>query len=723
MKKILLFVVLSLISAQGADSFKFTEKLIDTIVVSGGIPTTRQTISGTMNGSITMPGLGALQLTANSIWSLQLGDLEIGGFLSDAAITTANSSTFVYVNALHKEIARITFTRNGDRLTIAGTGTDILMSAVVEGLTPGTGAESGVIDLNLRAGPLTLSKPINFKGTKTIAHKVQAGMSFDLRTFSVTGELDVVKPTVSITTPKANARVTETLVSGKATDNYNVDHVEIFVNDVFVAETQLENGLWTTQVNLNPGLNTIGAKSVDSAGNESALATVKVTKVVSAPIMLEVSNGGTVKGATNGQTLEVTKSYTITATADAGYIFTGWKGDRTDSNPALSFNMPQSGITLRATFEPATFTGLFLNVHPQDAGVPPDITTGNSGYFTVTRTATGSASGKILMEGKTYSFSGKTINANGSADFQVPRAGTTSLRVQFTIAFGELEGSYLLDGTVSNGQLFSSFLVADGIAAPSNPWVGKFNAQNYAANDIDENPDVPEGLGFNTIAVTKNNVAFTGMLPDGTAITASAPLAASLQDFTAFPMYVPLQGGKGVYIGWAILQLDSENRTQFDEVDNGWMQWIKAPVASDKRYPDGFSTPAGMYGFRFTPSGPMANQMGWTSGYFQMYGGNIPFYDGSDSINKSITVNKAKVSFGELEGEPASVPSAQALKLNMTLAPGTGLITGDFKHPSGGATTKLNGIVLQSPQGTFATGFFLGQTRSGAFIVSPPENP
>ena len=170
--------------------------------------------------------------------------------------------------------------------------------------------------------------------------------------------VDVQKPVLTITSPPANQRWSNSLftVAGKVVDNGPVTNVSYQLNGVEWATAETANGWsnWTAGVTLTPGTNTLLAFATDAAGNRSATNTVKFVYVLTAPLNLAVIGKGKVNGATNGQPLEIGKSIVLTTTPGTGYVLTNWlvqvNGDTVRStNKAVPFLM-QSNLTLTATF-------------------------------------------------------------------------------------------------------------------------------------------------------------------------------------------------------------------------------------------------------------------------------------------------------------------------------------------------------------------------------------
>jgi hypothetical protein len=89
---------------------------------------------------------------------------------------------------------------------------------------------------------------------------------------------DVLPPTISITNPADGAQFNESvlLINGTAADDTAVALVELRLN-MGMWQTATGTTTWTGSVNLISGTNTIEARSRDSAGNYSTVASVVVT--------------------------------------------------------------------------------------------------------------------------------------------------------------------------------------------------------------------------------------------------------------------------------------------------------------------------------------------------------------------------------------------------------------------------------------------------------------
>src|SRR5258707_579542 len=162
--------------------------------------------------------------------------------------------------------------------------------------------------------------------------------------------VDVTKPTVAITSPLDGARVTNgtVTVQGTASDNNGVAQVLVQLGSgPFQVATGTAN--WSASLALAPGPNTVVAKSVDTAGNQSAPVSETITYAILSQITLSANGNGSISPNLNGQFLEVGKSYTLTALPASGNAFTNWTGGIPANTAVLTFVM-QSNLTLTANF-------------------------------------------------------------------------------------------------------------------------------------------------------------------------------------------------------------------------------------------------------------------------------------------------------------------------------------------------------------------------------------
>jgi hypothetical protein len=139
---------------------------------------------------------------------------------------------------------------------------------------------------------------------------------------------DVTKPVCSITNAPAGLTVSNQAftISGTARDNVAVSNVLYSLNGApwAPAGTADHWSNWTAAVTLTPGTNTLAACAVDPSGNASVIASNRVMYVVSAQLTVQTSGGGTVSPSYNGALLRVGQTYSMTAKAGPGCVFTNW---------------------------------------------------------------------------------------------------------------------------------------------------------------------------------------------------------------------------------------------------------------------------------------------------------------------------------------------------------------------------------------------------------------
>src|SRR5258707_8677048 len=166
--------------------------------------------------------------------------------------------------------------------------------------------------------------------------------------------VDVMKPTVAITSPLDGSRLTNgtVTVQGAASDNNGVAQVLVQLGSgPFQVAAGTTN--WSATLALVPGSNTMLVKSVDTAGNQSAPVSETITYAVLSQITLSANGNGSISPNLNGQLLEVGKSYTLTALPAAGNAFTNWTGGIATNAAVLTFVM-QSNLSLTANFVDVT---------------------------------------------------------------------------------------------------------------------------------------------------------------------------------------------------------------------------------------------------------------------------------------------------------------------------------------------------------------------------------
>jgi hypothetical protein len=504
---------------------------------------------------------------------------------------------------------------------------------------------------------------------------------------NVSFSADTKAPTVAITSPAANAKLTNStvVVHGTASDNVAVGSVQYRLENVQVTnDYQLADGTntWTTTVtNLIPGPNTIQVFATDTSGNQSAVVSRTVTFIVVSPLTVTTNGPGTVTPNLNGQFLDVGNNYTMTAKPGTGQVLSNWVGPDgvLATTPSLTFTM-ESNLMLTVNFVPNPFTpltGIYQGLFYDTVNGPAHE---SSGFFNVTLASSGSFSAKVMVAGVSYSLSGQ-FSAGGVASNNIVRKGlpTVSVQMQLDLNGGGITG-VLSDGT----------------------WTAQLNAEHVVSNAAlahytllipggEDGVEQPGGDGYGTVTVSATGgIAFGGALPDSTKISQKANLLANGQ----WAFYVPLYSGKGSIFGWLTFS------NQVDSDITGTVDWFKLAGASGKFYPGGFTNFSEATGsiYLFTNGVPVLN---FTNG-----DGQVAFSNGNltSSFTNGITLSAAN-----------KITSTNTLTMAITTS--SGLFKCTAVNPVTGKPIAGNGVVLQKQ--TIGGGFFLGTNQTGRVSLAP----
>jgi formylglycine-generating enzyme required for sulfatase activity len=503
---------------------------------------------------------------------------------------------------------------------------------------------------------------------------------------------DTNRPTLKITTPSNNARLSNQTftVTGSATDNVAVTGVFYQVNN---APWQAATGTkaWSGAATWIPGTNTVRAYAVDAAGNVSLTNLVRVIYVLSDRLTVLTNGLGSITPNYGGQLLEIGKNYTMSARAGSGYLFQNWTDDRgtlgTGTN--LIFQM-RSNLVVTAHFvtniflaAKGTYNGLFIPTNN------PTVT--NSGFITLVLSDSGAFKGQMMMAGSSLNITSR-FDIAGRALFTTSKAGVGSLLVSLTLA----PEQHSIDGWVSNSAWVSD-LRSDRLVT-NTTLAGKYTFLVEGSADAATSP---AGLGAGMVTVSaKGVVQVSATLADGTAISPSS----ALEDDGVWPLYVPLNGGSGVFMGW--MQCRSTTTAL----------WIK-PATTNRCYGGGFLEMPVVAMAPYTPPASGRNALNWTNGTIIIGGGNIP------------ARLQSRVSFSNNQ---CRALSGTISNLTLSVTPSNGLLTASFIHPATGKAVTVKGAVLQNQQGfrpLLSGGWFLGTNQGGylwmgeRFYVEQPTNP
>ena len=168
-----------------------------------------------------------------------------------------------------------------------------------------------------------------------------------LQTVELTGPmLAITAPTAGLLVSNANYTIT-----GTAIDPVAVTNVFFALNNSSWTPATTANNwaTWSAPVNLIPGTNTIAAYAVDTSGYFSPTSHVSLDCVLNAVLTVRTNGQGTISPNYDGAWLTIGQTFTMTATALAGYGFSGWTGSSTTNGATLTFVMA-SNLTFTANF-------------------------------------------------------------------------------------------------------------------------------------------------------------------------------------------------------------------------------------------------------------------------------------------------------------------------------------------------------------------------------------
>jgi cyclophilin family peptidyl-prolyl cis-trans isomerase len=522
---------------------------------------------------------------------------------------------------------------------------------------------------------------------------------------------DTRRPSVAITSPIANLRFSDQrlVVTGTASDDVSVREVWCYPDSCTRLVASGTNNWTLTLTNTPPGTNLILTESVDWAGNRSPVAKRSFFRVVPFPVGLQIVGNGTVTGATNGQLLEIGRSYVLTAVPAPRHIFAGWEarllGD-TNTSPILLSNprvnvFMQSNLWLTASFVTnpfpplkGTYSGLFFNTN---------VSSQPSGAITFNVTDQGKVSGKLHVLGRSLPFSG-SLSYYGEANIRIPAASVAPVfgvpndwYVRFILdvtnksdrVFGPSDGTgypYVWNPDPIYG--FTSALsvnrVRPGTTATPSPYAGKYTLAISGSTNVTVQPG---GDSFGAVTVNASGAAkFIGTLADGTPFTQSAPVSTN----GLWPFYTSLYGGRGWMFGWVEFDF---SRT--DDDLHSQMHWRKGGPQPGKPYGNGFE-------------------------FFPMLAGSR--YTTATSTNRVLTFSNAVVA---LSGPNLAAPSTNHVflntnntvlnldtnKLTFAIVKPSGLFSGTVRPVGETRIIPFKGALLKKQD--YGTGFYLSTNLSG----------
>jgi hypothetical protein len=203
-------------------------------------------------------------------------------------------------------------------------------------------------------------------------------------------------------------------------------------------------------------VNTVRVRSLNASGGILKEATRSFRYAVPTPLLVEIDGSGSVTAGFLGTSQrEAGLRYTVTAKPAVGWLFDHWSGSAQAATAAISFIM-EEGFALTAHFRVNPFYARRGGYNGLVQGEP--VAHATSGFFKATTTQTGTFSGRLMLGGKAYAFSGK-FDAAGAAQATIKR-GTLLPPLVLALQLDLTGGTDRITGTVSDSS-FTAALSAD----------------------------------------------------------------------------------------------------------------------------------------------------------------------------------------------------------------------------------------------------------------------
>jgi hypothetical protein len=410
----------------------------------------------------------------------------------------------------------------------------------------------------------------------------------------------------------------------------------------------------------------------------------------SVQIVPQIIGSGTITPDISVQSLTLGQSYPLTAVPSPGYEFSGWSGSVTAQTAAVTF-LAASDTTLTATFvksaykrAKASFQGLVFNTN--------EVEQASSGSFTLSTTTNGKYSGKLLLAGRSLSFSGALTNGIGSNNIVIQK-GVAPLTIAFEMGAGTLASQ--MTGNVSytnwTASLAGDRLDYNAKTAPC-PLAGTYT---LILPGVDGNDQLPAGNGFSSVKVTSAGVvSATGTLADGTKFTQSASVSTNGD----WPVYASLYSKAGCLISWQHFL-----STQTNDI-SGDLFWVKPTIAKAKYYTNAFILTC-------ATSGSTYHQPAKTNAVLDL--GKYALACDGGNLAPGITNL-----FNFLAGSKIANLSSNKLTLSFSLSAGT--FTGTVANPTNSRKSfSFSGAVFQKSGAAY--GLLLGTNQSSQVVIEPLE--
>lgn len=400
-------------------------------------------------------------------------------------------------------------------------------------------------------------------------------------------------------------------------------------------------------------------------------------------VSVSTTGAGTVSSNWTTAALKKDSRYTLTATAAAGNLFSGWTGSITTNTNPLTF-VAENSLVLQANFvtnlfnaAKGSYNGLFVV-----SNVVSEATSGMLKALTITDR--GTYSGTLLVDGQIHALSG-TFDPTGVATNEIVREAGAGGSLTVIMALTSSNGLPLATGTVSTDAWEATLLarLAES-ASVTGTTVSAAEFTLLIPPDTNNLPPTgsPGGDGYELINVKSGTARIAGSLADGTALNQT--VAVSEDGYV--PLYDSLYSGKGLLLGWINLDLTNTYGVS--------LTWIH-PQTQTGLYTNGFTN---------TLSASQLPLAQWTT---------PANFDALTTISLLDTID-APVALTNLTASVTASGKIEAGEVSGSITPSTGLVT--LTMAAGEPRLTGHGALLDATNGG---GYFLTKTNAQAIKFGP----
>jgi uncharacterized repeat protein (TIGR01451 family) len=418
-------------------------------------------------------------------------------------------------------------------------------------------------------------------------------------------EEDVKIPTVTLTSPTANARLVlpEVTLTGSAADDKGLGKVQVALNGAAFADavTTLNprgtSTQWRLTVPATAGANTVRVRAVDARGliSNEVMRTFTFVPLRTLDLAITPAGGGTVSGML--RLFEVGRSYTLTAKPNAGFLYDRWTGPSIDhEGQTLTFTMSE-GLAITANFAATPLSpgvsGDYQGLVVASAGLSRR--QDNHGLIRLRLSSAANFSGNLMLGETRYPFTGE-LHPGGEARFgreraavlQIPRRGRSSLilAIQFNLSQRTMTGqideqmrtSNMAMSTFSGGRKRNPLPANAALLANQ----GRYQVRLVQVSPAVGTPGYPVSAVNPLTGILSRSGTFrlVGTLSDGAKVTASADLQESGQ-MAIFELLDAKLGSLATTLVW------SDMAPEFTSSDGVWFRPVTNQGAFPFGWPDG----------------------------------------------------------------------------------------------------------------------------------------